>query len=194
MSRYEVYLFLHVAAAIMWIGVGMAVAIFTSLAHRAKDDVAFARLVAIVSMLGQRLFIPASLSVLIFGILMVADGPWEFDQLWIVIGLVGYAATFLTGILVLEPRAKKIAALTEANGGVMSPGAILEARKLLMLMRIDYTVLWVVVADMTLKPTGDDAGLLVLMAAAVVAGTVWTLQGQKRIDAEAGAAPAVATA
>jgi hypothetical protein len=35
---------------------------------------------------------------------------WDFSSLWIILGLIGYATTFLTGNLLLTPRAK---AMTE---------------------------------------------------------------------------------
>ena len=48
-----------------------------------------------VAWLAPRLFIPASLSAMILGILLVIDGPWSFDQLWISLALAGWAASFL---------------------------------------------------------------------------------------------------
>jgi hypothetical protein len=41
------------------------------------------------------------LTVVVCGILMVVDGPWDFGALWIVLGLAGYAATFVTGAFIL---------------------------------------------------------------------------------------------
>ena len=58
---------------------------------------------------------------------------------------------------------------------------------------MDTVVLYLVVAVMVLKPTGDDVGLLVAMAAIVVAGLAWVGMQLRAIDAEAPAPrPAVA--
>ena len=57
-------------------------------------------------------------------------------------------------------------AIIERDGGV-TPEASDGIRRLFVLMRIDYAVLAVVIADMTLKPTRDDVGVLVGMAAVV---------------------------
>ena len=57
----------------------------------------------------------------------------------------------------------------------MTPEALSEGRKLLTLARIDYIVLLLVVLDMVVKPTGDDVGLLVVMAAILVAGVAYVL-------------------
>ena len=48
--------------------------------------------------LGPTYFVPASLAVFVFGVILVIQSDfYGFDQLWIVLGLVGYALTFLTG-------------------------------------------------------------------------------------------------
>jgi hypothetical protein len=103
----------------------------------------------------------------------VIEGPWSFDQLWIVLGLAGFATTFVTGLLILKPRGDAISAIMERDGG-MSPEAAARTRELFLLTRIDYAVLFMVVADMALKPSADDAWTLVAMAAviAIVAALV----------------------
>jgi hypothetical protein len=123
--------------------------------------------------LATRYFPPISLAVVVAGLLLVWDGPWSWHALWIEIGYIGFAATFVTGLFVLGPQAKKAAAIIERDGGV-SAEASDGIRRLFVLMRIDYAVLAMVIADMTLKPTPDDVGVLVGMAAvvAIVTGLV----------------------
>ena len=43
-------------------------------------------------------------------ILVIQSDFYGFDQLWIVLGLVGYALTFLTGLLVIKPRGERLRA------------------------------------------------------------------------------------
>jgi hypothetical protein len=45
----------------------------------------------------------------------------------------------------------------------------------MFLGRTDYIVLFLVVADMVLKPTADDVGTLVVMAAILVAGVAYVV-------------------
>jgi hypothetical protein len=52
-----------------------------------------------------------------------------------------------------------------------------------------YVVLVLVVADMTLKPTGDDVGLLLAMALVLAAGLAWALTAAQAVRAP-GEAPA----
>ena len=190
MSFYELLLFGHIVAAIVWLGSGMLLHVQALRAERAHDDDALARVAADSSQLSLTLFIPASLSVLVFGLLLVADGPWSFDYLWVVLGLAGYLATFLTGILVMKPGSEEIEAVIARDG--MSAEARVLIRKILAKGRLDTVVLYLVVAVMVLKPTGDDVGLLVAMAAIVLAGLAYVAMQLKAIDAESAARPAVA--
>ncbi len=111
---------------------------------------------------------------LLAGFGLVSEGDWSLGSLWLVLGLLGYAATFATGIAVIKPRSEHIARLIGRDGG-MGPEAAYESRRLLALARVDYVTLVLVLFDMAVKPTGDDVIVLVLMAAVLVAGVVFTL-------------------
>ncbi len=100
------------------------------------------------------------------------DEPWSFDQLWIVLGLLGYAATFVTGAGILKPRSERIVEMMQRAGG-MTPEAAVEIRRMLSLARIDYITLMLVITVMALKPTGDDVVVLTVMALVMVAGTAY---------------------
>jgi uncharacterized membrane protein len=190
MTWYEVLLFFHVVAVIVWLGSGLLLNVLAFRAERAHDDDALRRVADDSAELSMTVFIPASLATLVFGVLLTIEGPWGADQLWIVLGLVGYAATFLTGILVMKPGSEKIAALVARDDG-FGPEALLETRRLLTKGRADTVVIYLVVAVMTLKPTSDDVGLLAVMAAIVVASVAYVMVRLHAIDAEAEAgAPA----
>jgi uncharacterized membrane protein len=174
MSWAEIWLFGHLVAAILWIGAGFSLVVLAVLADRTRDSDALKHVLEHTNRLANVYFIPASFAVLVFGIALVVQSEFfEFSMLWITLGLVGYALTFGTGIGVIKPRAEKIGRMLEESGGVMTPEALLAARKLLTIARIDYVVLFLVVFDMVTKPTGDDVGLLVFMAAVLVAGTAY---------------------
>ena len=59
---------------------------------------------------------------------------------------------------------------------------------MLTLGRTDYVVLVLVVADMVLKPTGEDVGLLAAMGAILIAGIAAVIAGYRAIPAPAAAA------
>jgi hypothetical protein len=192
MSRQELYLFIHIAAAVLWVGGGTLLGIMGYRAVAANDREKTRVVVEEASQLATKLFIPAALVVVAMGLLLVLDGPWDFD-LWVVLGLIGFASTFALGAGVLGPMTERITAQIEAEG--YTDAADRESRKLLTLARIDSVVLFLVVADMALKPTGDDVGLLLVMAAVLVGGLAWAVSRYKAIDAEGATTPSgIATA
>jgi uncharacterized membrane protein len=190
MTRYDAYLFVHIAAAVIWVGAGFLLTVLAYRTERASDDARIKNLLDDSNALGTRLFIPASLTVVVFGILMIADGPWTFGYLWIVLGLLGYAATFVTGAFVLKPWGERIEAMIKRDGG-LTPAAMTEIRKLLWLGRIDLVTLFLVIFDMAVKPSGDDSGILIGMAIVFVAGAAYVISRARAVE-EAGE-PQVAT-
>ncbi len=133
------------------------------------------------SALSTKLFVPASLTVLTFGLLMVIDGPWGFDQLWIVLGLSGFAATLATGLFFVKPRTEKIDAMIKRDGG-MSDEAALEMQRVLVIGRADVVVLYLIVMDMVLKPTGGQVVVLGVMAAILVAAIAYAIIGVRSLS------------
>jgi uncharacterized membrane protein len=123
-----------------------------------------------------KIFISSGLLLFFVGVLMVLEGPWSFGELWIVLGLVGYAATFVSGLFIIRPEADRIAAAVERDSGMTAESAAATVQ-MFRHMRIEYVVIAVVIADMVLKPTTDDVGTLAVMAAVVAVAAVLTLRG-----------------
>ena len=172
MSWYEFLLFGHIAAAIIWLGAGFLMTLVIFGARGAGDrDKELAEQQSL-EYLAPRLFIPASLSTVIFGILLVIDGFWTFDQLWIVIALTGWLVSFVAGFFYFKPEGERIGALVGERG----PRDREVDRRLFnvtVVDRVQVTILFLVVADMVIKPTGDDTGVLIVGAAIVAAAIVW---------------------
>lgn len=173
MTRYDAYLTLHVIAAIIWLGAGFTMFLLSIRALRSPDPAEGGRLAAMNDWLAPRLFIPSSLAVFVLGLLMVVDGPWSFETLWIAIGLAGLLGGFAFGIVVVSPVVKRIIAEIEGAGGAFTARAAAETRRMLVLQRFDTLVLFVIVAAMVMKPTGDDTGVLAAMVAVFVAGLIY---------------------
>ena len=186
MSFYEVVLFVHVVAAILWVGGGFTTVLLGAHADRTEDEQTLTTIFVAVGWLAKHLFIPASMVVLLAGITMTIDA-WAFGDLWIVLSLVGYAIAFATGVFVLTPRAEAVGERLARDGG-LRPDSLLEMRKVLVLARLDYGVLFGIIALMVLKPTGDDAGVLALIAVAIVAWWAYVLTRLRALDGSPAAA------
>lgn len=182
MDLYLIFKFLHVAAAIAWIGGGVTLFAMGMFAASRKDDAEMMRALGGVGFMANRWFVPSSLVTLLCGIVMAFLGSLWGDA-WVVLGLVGFAATFLTGHFVL--RVKAIEA-----GGLMAEGQVAQAaavgRKLMQVAKFDYTMLFTVVALMVLKPTWADIGELAVLAAILAAAAaLFLVGGLRRAEATA---------
>ena len=148
---YALFKIVHVALAVFWVGGGLTLTVYALRAERASDPGEMAMVARQAAFVGERFFAPAGLLVLAMGIAMVVNLGLDWGKFWIVAGLVGYAVTFLTGLLVLGPQAKRIGELVETKGpaAAETQAAI---RRILLIARVDEGVLLLVVADMVLKP------------------------------------------
>jgi uncharacterized membrane protein len=150
-ASFDVYKMLHVLASVVWVGGGATLVILVLLTERENDPRALVALAHKVDFIATRVFIPSSLIVLLFGILMMVKGDLDWGQFWVVAGLVGFAATFLTGVGFLTPQTKRFNALA-AEQGPEAPETQAALHKLLLVARFDVALLLLVVADMAAKP------------------------------------------
>jgi len=150
-ATFYVYKMVHVMAAVVWVGGGASLVILVILTQRESDPRALVSLGQKIEVIATRVFVPASLVVLLFGILMMLKGDLDWGQFWVIAGLLGFAATFVTGLGVLTPRLKRFNALAETKGPA-DPETQAALRTILLIARFDIAMLLLVVADMTAKP------------------------------------------
>ena len=148
---YAVFKLIHVGVAVFWVGGGLLLTVLAMRAERAQSPEQLLGIARQAAFVGGKLFGPAGLVVLAMGIAMVINDHIGFGTTWIVIGLVGYALSFMTGVGVLAPLARKIVALGE-TAGPAGPETQAAVRRILLVARIDVGVLLVVVFDMLMKP------------------------------------------
>jgi uncharacterized membrane protein len=148
---YAFFKWVHVTGAVLWVGGGLTLTILALRAERSSDPAEMATIARQAAFVGERVFAPIGLLVLLAGIGMVVNLHLDWGTSWIVIGLVGYAITFLTGLLVLGPQAKRVGQLIETAGAdaAETQAAI---RRILLIARVDEGVLLLIVAAMILKP------------------------------------------
>jgi uncharacterized membrane protein len=171
MDLYLLYIivkYIHILGAIAWIGGGVTLCALSLFAVRRNDEPQMLQVLQSVGLLANRWFVPASLITLVCGVTMAFLGNFWGDA-WVVLGLVGFAATFVTGHFGLRPFAMKIQA--QAEKGDMA-GAVAAGKQMLQVAKFDYTMLFMVVADMVFKPQWNDLLLLGVIAAILVAGAV----------------------
>ena len=148
---YDVLKFLHVAAAFVWLGSGVGLVALMGTMTRAGDRATLMSVTRHLEVLGPRLFGPAAMSTLIFGVLtvLVGDGI-GFTDTWIVIGFVGVAISLV--IVVVSTGVNKNLMAAIEQHGPEHPDAAAAMSRTRMLNYIDLVVLFVVVWAMVFKP------------------------------------------
>lgn len=149
---FNVLKYLHILAAVTWVGTGVYLQFTATRLARANDPVRLATFAKDAEYTGTHLIMPTTILLLLMGISMVAYSPvYNFTDLWILLAFAGYAATFVTGAFVIGPTSGRIATLLEEEGPT-SPTAQALIRRIFAVSRIDLVVLVLVIADMVFKP------------------------------------------
>jgi uncharacterized membrane protein len=148
---YAVFKAVHVVIAVIWVGGGIMITVDGIRARREGDPTKVVAVAQRAAFWGEKVFAPAGLAVFLMGIAMMINTDWGWGHFWIVAGLIGYASTFITGVAVLSPLAKKIGASAQANGPD-HPTTLALIERILTVATIDVSVLALVILDMVTKP------------------------------------------
>jgi uncharacterized membrane protein len=148
---YFVFKMLHVGAAVVWVGGGLFITICAVLAELANDDDQLLQIGHWAETVAGRLFPVMSFVVLGFGIAMTMNGDIPYDQFWLIFGLVAWALSAATGILFLGPEAKRLNRAA-AEHGPRSPQVQARLRRILLVVRVDVALMFLIVVDMVVKP------------------------------------------
>jgi hypothetical protein len=85
---YAIFKWVHVTGAVLWVGGGLTLTILALKAERSSDPAEMAMIARQAAFVGERVFAPVGLLVLLAGIGMVINFHWGWGTSWIVIGLV----------------------------------------------------------------------------------------------------------
>ena len=102
----DTLLIVHILAAATWLGAGVTVGFLTPRLRRAGDDVARSFMSAYERM-GLLVFNPAGILVLLSGVLLVIDGPWEFENAFVVIGFIVVITGAVFGARIFTPLSRQ---------------------------------------------------------------------------------------
>ncbi len=149
-SLYDWLMFLHIVAAMVWLGGLVTLTVLVTLALRGGRPAAVAAFVGNLRVIGPLLFAPAMAVVLGLGIWMVADSDaWALGQLWVRLALALFAAAFFIGA-VFQSRSAILA--QRAVGAGDDAEAARQLRRWSWGMRLILFLLLVVTWDMVFKP------------------------------------------
>jgi uncharacterized membrane protein len=178
MDTYLLIKTLHVLAVVIWVGGDFACLVLSLRHQRSRDVAAFMRLLPDIMFVTKVLAVPSSLTALVCGLAMVLMS-WDFGQMWVWIGLAGFALVFVGGVAFLRPRTERLIALADDQGP--TPRVAERAAAILRVVAFDHAVMFLVVADMVLKPGFDDYAIwLGMLAILVAAGAlIWLVPARR---------------
>jgi uncharacterized membrane protein len=142
--------FLHILGAAVWLGAWVGICAFAVDAVRRPGEDALRRLYRVMRSLGPTAIGPATVLVLVAGIVLVVRSERSaFTDAWIIAGLVLYAAVTAVGVAGLG-RATKVAVAALDRGEVAA--ATIATRRWLVMAVVVTGLLILATADMVLRP------------------------------------------
>ena len=97
-SLYQWLLFLHVLAAMAWVGGAILLGVLATAVLRTRQADAVERFVRVLPVVGPRVLAPATIGVVGLGVWLVLDSAaWDFGQFWVQLALALFAGAFVIG-------------------------------------------------------------------------------------------------
>ena len=150
MSSYDLFLFLHITAVVVWVGGALTGQFFGYLTQKAQDPARSAAFGRDIYLIATRVFLPSSIVVLLSGFALQADGNWDWSEPFLWLGLLLWA---VVSVLAFGYVTRQLA----ATGGRIAaegptPELVARIRYLVLVARVLIAVLVVIVFLMVVKP------------------------------------------
>ena len=107
-AGYQVLVALHVIAAVIWAGGDLTLTTLGIRYERLADGPTLAMLGKVGTWVGTRVYTPASIAAVAFGIAAVLEGDLDWGQFWIIYGLIGWTIAFTVGVSFIGPELGRI--------------------------------------------------------------------------------------
>ena len=147
---YTVMKFVHVLAAIAWVGGAIMLDMLISQARRSGSQSDVLMLLAKTERYGKTFFSPSAVLVLVAGIVMASIGGIMAAP-WVSFGFLGVFISAGLGMGYLSPKSRQLRQMIEARG-MQDPEAVALGSRMMLVSRIDLVLLVLVVAAMVFKP------------------------------------------
>jgi uncharacterized membrane protein len=150
-GTYTVLVTLHVIAAVIWAGGDLTLTTLGIRYERLRDPQTLATLGKVGTWIGTRVYTPASIAAVAFGIAAVAEGNLDWGEFWIIYGLIGWTIAFTVGVSFIGPELGRIDKAAQ-EFGPESEEVGRRVRRLFAIFRFDTALLVSIVIVMAAKP------------------------------------------
>lgn len=147
---YQLFLYLHVICAVIWVGGAAYAQLLAFRVARSPDPMDLPKLARHIETIGTWVFLPAAVLLFLAGSAMTLQA-WSFGQTWIAVSVALWVLSAVVGAVYLGPRVKRAAQLFEAEGPTSERGRALIDR-LFLVSRLELVGFAVIIALMTFKP------------------------------------------
>jgi uncharacterized membrane protein len=151
-GTYQVYLALHVIASVIWAGGDLTLTTLGIRFERLQDGPTLAALGKMGTWIGTRVYTPASIAAMAFGIALMVEGDLDWSQFWVVYGIVGWTTAFAVGAGFVGPELGRIDQAAQQHGPE-SEEVRRRVRRLFAIFRFDTALLTSIVIVMAAKPS-----------------------------------------
>ena len=151
MTWYTFFKSIHVITAVIWVGGAAMIQAYAFRIVRTGDGKRQADFAKDSEIVGMRVFVPASVILVLAAVGLMANGNWSWGQNWTVLGLIAFVLSFVIGAGFLGPEGGRIAEVIEKEGP-NSPEAQARIRRILTVSRAELVVLLIVIVNMVVKP------------------------------------------
>jgi uncharacterized membrane protein len=121
---YNIVIFIHISAAIIAFGVTFSYPIIDAILHRPGNLRHLAWWHRVQNEIGQKLITISATVLLIAGIYLAADGPYDFGNTFVSIGIIIIVVLLGTGGAYFSPRERKAAELAERDIAASAGGEV----------------------------------------------------------------------
>jgi len=150
-GKYQIYLAVHVVAAVIWVGGDVTLTTLGIVFERRQEGEVLAALGRMGTWIGTRVYTPILFIVIAFGIATMHEAHYDYNQFWVIFGLIGWAAATCIGIGFVGPELGRIDQAARTHGP-QSPEVMARVKRLFMIFRFDTALLILIVLDMAAKP------------------------------------------
>jgi uncharacterized membrane protein len=151
-NSYDIYLALHVAAIVIWVGGDITLTTLGIVFERKRDGAALGELGKMGGWIGTRIYTPTLFAVFGLGVALIEKGNWGWGTFWIDFAIVGWGLAAAVGITFIGPELGRIGKAAEMYGPD-SPEVGRRVRRLFMIFRFDTAMLILITIDMVAKPS-----------------------------------------
>ena len=148
-TSYQWFLSFHILAAVLWVGGGFTLHLILHRVDVEKDPVHAARQMGDAGFIGNRVFAPLSLILLVMGFILMGKGDWPY-HFWVIFGLFVWAFSFVVGAGYMGRNAPPLAQGLATEG--YTPALAAKWKQFRTVATVEQVLLILAVLDMALKP------------------------------------------